>query len=726
MRWSKILYTGLFVAGFIPTSFSQNEIYKEDSSKIEITKLKINSNRGDFSPFLLGNKLYFTSGRVHRFGLVYIDADTTKELEDVFYAEKIDSLNFKHPHYFSEKINTKYNDGPLCFNANGDLLFITGNDEKRMLKDVEPLDIFMAKKVHGHWEHPTSLPFCTGTNTYCHPALMKDGKTLIFSSDVSGGMGGMDLYMTKFENGSWSVPQNLGSPINSKANEVFPFISATNMLYFSSNRQNGFGGLDFYKLDFNDPFSSELLMLPPPFNSNKDDFGIWIDSTADYGYLSSNRGAAGDDDIYLFKNKYSGFENCRGQKKPTFCFTFFEESTLQAEDTLGMTYEWDLGDGTKLRGLRAKHCFASPGNYAVQLNIIDKSSGALFYNELTYDFTVEEPKLLYIDCPDTIVRGNPIFIDSKSSQIPGYTIKEAYWFFGDGKYTLGSEALHTYKKDGNYLLQLGVDARNDSTGKYKKFCVQKIILVKDSTWVKKHASSLTKTSWPPAKKGDTKYHKTKKDDVNYRVHLGSSKENIPTDSKVFKGLKDVKKYKDKDEYKYTSGDVKSVSEAIPYYQKAKENGFKDAVVISFSGDNLNPGQKKAMKGELSEQKVAAVYVDTARVVYTNTIFFDSNKSIFSKSYNASLDSLCDMMKKNKKLELVVFSISDTVGTNSYNYKLSKKRANSVKKYLLDKGVKQKRFEMYILGENVPLEYEKRNNVVISNRRVELLLVRNKK
>src|ERR1035437_4886450 len=207
MKHCFIFIIALFIAKY---TYGQTETTKEDNSKIEVTRLPLNSNRGDFSPFLLGNKLYFTSGRVHRFGLVYIDADTTKELEDVFFAEKIDSLNFRHPHYFSEKINTKYNDGPLCFNASGDVLFIIGNDEKRMLKDVEPLDIFTAKKINGHWEHPTALPFCTGTNTYCHPALMKDGKTLIFSSDMSGGMGGMDLYMTKFENGSWSTPQNLG------------------------------------------------------------------------------------------------------------------------------------------------------------------------------------------------------------------------------------------------------------------------------------------------------------------------------------------------------------------------------------------------------------------------------------------------------------------------------------------------------------------------------------
>ncbi len=723
MKHRLIFFIALFIAA---CTYGQTEAAKEDSSKIEITRLPLNSNRGDFSPFLLGNKLFFTSGRVHRYGLVYIDADTTKELEDVFYAEKIDTLHFKHVHYFSEKINTKYNDGPLCFNASGDLLFITGNDEKRMLKDVEPLDVFMAKKVNGHWEHPTSLPFCTGTSTYCHPTLMKDGKTLIFSSDRAGGFGGMDLYMTKLENGTWSEPQNLGSPINSKANEIFPFMSATNILYFSSSRQKGFGGLDFYKLDFNDPFSSKVLLLPPPFNSSKDDFGIWVDSTADYGYLSSNRGTAGDDDIYLFENKYSGFENCPGQKKPTFCFTFFEESTLQAEDTLGMIYEWDLGDGTKMRGLRARHCFKKPGNYTIQLNVIDKSSGALFYNELAYDFTVEEPKLLFIECPDTIARGKSTLIDSKKSKIPGYTIKEAYWFFGDEKYAMGSSSQHTFKKDGNYLLQLGVDARHDSTGKYKKFCVQKMVLVKDSLWIKKHATSLTKTSWPPPKKGETKYQGAKKDSVNYRVHLGSSKENIPTDSKIFSGLKDVKKQKKEDTYTYTSGNVKKLSDAIPYYLTAKEKGFKNAAVIGFYGDNLIVNQEKSMKGEISDAGIISVEGNASQTFKTYTVWFDFDKSAMLDIYKEPLDSLCDILKKNKKLGLMILSISDSVGTTAYNLDLSRRRAASVQNYLLKKGIKQSRLDIIPLGENVPTKYKQQKNIVISNRRVELLLVKKQK
>ncbi len=718
MRFKRKFFI-LFV--FVSLIFSYSHAQNEDTTSFYVSRININSNRGDFSPYLLQNKLYFSTGRVHRYGLVYFNEDTLKELEDVFYAEEIDSVNFKHPHYFSEKVNTKFNDGPLCFNKTGDVLYITGNDLKRITKHIDPLDIFVSHKVNGHWEVPVSLPFCTGTNSYCHPALMQDGKTLIFSSDITGGYGGMDLYSSKFENGIWSAPKNLGAKINGPANELFPFINANDIMYFSSNRE---GNLDVYSIDIKNSFSADIKKEGWPFNSAKDDFGVWIDSTGNSGYFSSNRD--GNDDIYYFENKYPRFDNCIDQKKPSYCYTFFEESTIQSEDTLGMTYEWDLGDGTKKRGLTAKHCYAKPGNYSVQLNIVDKGSGSLFYNELSYDFTVEEAKILYIESADTMARGKLCLLDSKKSVIPGYRIAESYWFFGDGKFYKGTGVQHAYDKEGEYLVQLGVIAKNDSTGKVEKFCTQKRILVKDSLWIKNHPSSLTKVTWPPPRNVDSTFHVKEGGDVNFRIHLGSTKENIPVDSKVFSDMKDVKKTKDKNMYHYTSGQVKKLTDAIPYYRKARAKGFKSAVVISYYKDSLLPKQEKSMQGEIINVPLLRVYIDSNKVLWSLNVFFEFNKANFTKMYNRKLDSVCARLKEDKKLELIILSVSDTVGTSNYNLNLSKRRATSVQTYLRKKGVGQKRLDVISLGESLPAEYNSKKNVLLSNRRVELIIVKNGK
>jgi len=711
------LFLGIFF-----NSRAQNAVKKEDTAAYVFTRLSINSNRGDFGPYLLQKKLYFSSGRVHRYGLVYFNEDTIKELEDVFYAEEIDSVTFKHPHYFSEKVNTKFNDGPLCFNKKGDTLYITGNDLKRETKHIDPLDIFVSHKVHGHWEVPVALPFCTGTNSYCHPALMSDEKTLVFSSDLPDGYGGMDLYYSKLEGGAWSAPKNLGPKINGPGNELFPFVSAGDVMYFSSNQG---GNLDIYSSDVKNGFDNEIKKEGWPLNSGNDDFGVWVDSTGTWGYLSSDRG--GNDDIYYFKSKYPSFNNCVSQKKPSYCYTFFEESTMQSDDTLGMIYEWDLGDDTKQRGLSVKHCYDSPGNYSVQLNIVDKTSGALFFNELSYDFTVEEAKLLYITCPDTLVFGKTAVFDSKGSVIPGYRIGDRYWFFGDGKFSQGASASHDFEKQGEYLVQLGVIARHDSTGKLEKFCTQKKILVKDSAWIKSHrSSSITKVIWPPPRNIDSTFHVKEGGDVNFRVHLGSSKENIPVNSKVFSDLGEVNKTKKKDEYHYTSGKVKKVIDAVPYYRKAREKGFKNAVVIGFYKDSIIAGQERSMTGVMAKAPAITVTIDTTRVLWSLNVYFEFNKADIAEQYRRSLDSVCNRLKEDKKLELIVLAISDTVGTNAYNLKLSKRRAASVQKYLKKKGIGESRLDAISLGENLPKEYNMRKNVLLSNRRVELIIVKNAK
>ena len=241
MRCYKFFIYVLFIIGFYPFVIAQNE----DSVRYFIQNLSINSKRSDFSPFLYNNKLYFSSGRENDIGVKYYSIENNQELIDVFNAERIDSVDFKKVKPVTE-INTRFNDGPICISKNGKQLFITRNDPKRTKgKNKKPLSIFVSQKDGNGWSEPRALPFCTGEFSYCHPALTSNG-TLVFSSDVSGGYGGMDLYYSKFEGGVWTIPRNYGPNINGKENEIFPFISANNMLYFSVNKKNGFGGLDIF------------------------------------------------------------------------------------------------------------------------------------------------------------------------------------------------------------------------------------------------------------------------------------------------------------------------------------------------------------------------------------------------------------------------------------------------------------------------------------------------
>ena len=134
-----------------------------------------------------------------------------------------------------------------------------------------------------------------------HPALSADGKTLVFASDMEGGFGGMDLYISRFENGNWTKPENLGTEINTPFNEVFPAYSPAGNLYFSTSGHKGLGGLDVYVTRFENGAWQNPQNMLAPINSSYDDFGISFDREERRGFFSSNRKEGiGKDDIFAF------------------------------------------------------------------------------------------------------------------------------------------------------------------------------------------------------------------------------------------------------------------------------------------------------------------------------------------------------------------------------------------------------------------------------------------
>ena len=126
---------------------------------------------------------------------------------------------------------------------------------------------------------------------------------MYFSSNKEGGYGGLDLYKSQFLNGRWSEPTNLGPTINTAKNEVFPFIHENGSLYFASNGHGGYGGLDVFSSvqssgQWRTPVNAES-----PINSLYDDFGFILDQNGANGYFSSSRPKGnGKDDIYRFSS----------------------------------------------------------------------------------------------------------------------------------------------------------------------------------------------------------------------------------------------------------------------------------------------------------------------------------------------------------------------------------------------------------------------------------------
>jgi Tol biopolymer transport system component len=137
------------------------------------------------------------------------------------------------------------------------------------------LGIFIADRSGSRWIRVRPFPHNSPDYNIAHPTLSVDGTRLFFASDMPGGYGGMDIYMSVLENNQWSKPVNLGPSINTSADEAFPVIHATGRLFFSSKGHGTKGGFDIFYSDLLNNTWLNPVRLDDPFNSSYDDFPIW-------------------------------------------------------------------------------------------------------------------------------------------------------------------------------------------------------------------------------------------------------------------------------------------------------------------------------------------------------------------------------------------------------------------------------------------------------------------
>jgi peptidoglycan-associated lipoprotein len=202
---------------------------------------------------------------------------------------------------FSEAINTDSHESNPALSKDGETMYFnrTNTSKSKTEEDrIAHIKIYKADLVDGQWVNVTALPFTSNKFSTEHPSLSKDGSTLFFASDMPGGLGGLDIYKVAInDDGTYGEPENLGSKINTKHREQFPYVSDKDVLYFSSNGHYiGYGGLDVYRSNNVNGEYDAPVNLGDKVNSNLDDFAYVIDEKNDKGYFSSNR--SGNDRLY--------------------------------------------------------------------------------------------------------------------------------------------------------------------------------------------------------------------------------------------------------------------------------------------------------------------------------------------------------------------------------------------------------------------------------------------
>ena len=276
----------------------------QDSSNYTISECNfVNSDHSDFGPIYFDKGILFSSNRYTLDKMGNIHGWTGKDFYRVFY---FDNVNNPIPIKFSNSFKYRFNDGPISFDKKNKLLYVTRNEFEngKVIKasdDQVKLHIYAYKynDRKNEWSDEIAFEYNNSEYNMAHPAVSPDGNYLIFSSDIPGGFGGMDLYLCKKEDNNWGQPINMGSSVNTKGDEVFPSLNKENLLIFSSNGLEGMGGLDLYYTSISNDKPGEIKHYGYPVNSQFDDFGMVLNDNSSSAFFSSNRkGGKGDDDIY--------------------------------------------------------------------------------------------------------------------------------------------------------------------------------------------------------------------------------------------------------------------------------------------------------------------------------------------------------------------------------------------------------------------------------------------
>ena len=292
----------------------------KDSVKIDLkNEAQINTNGLEFSPTFYEDGIIFIS--TNPAGLKKVtDAKLKKPAMSILRSRRDAEGSLMPPQPFSKEISTAYHQGPVCFDRTAETVYFSSNvlekGRPKFAKDgIQKMRLYSSTKTGETWSAPQALPFNQGEFNDGHPAISIDGDKLYFASDRPGGLGGYDLYVSYRVGQSWSEPVNLGDAVNTKANEVFPFIHADNTLYFSSNGYGGAGGLDLVYAIPDGASWTKPVNMGSPFNTSSDDFGLIVDLDKINGYFNSDgREGAGGDDIYSFHTENGNLDDYLSQE----------------------------------------------------------------------------------------------------------------------------------------------------------------------------------------------------------------------------------------------------------------------------------------------------------------------------------------------------------------------------------------------------------------------------
>ena len=592
----------------------------------------INSPNLEFSPTYYQNGIVYATSR---YNSGKRDEKINETFFELFYAELDDSGNLYNPKPFSINVNSQLHEGPVTFSRDYKTMYFTRNNTKKGLRKADSKGVTRLKVYEGirgaeDWESIVELPFNSDDYSVAHPTLSSNGENLFFASDMPGGFGGMDLYVVSKADGVWGNPVNLGSTVNTTANEAFPFIHTSGTLFFSSDGHDTMGGLDLFMANGVDADWREVINLGPQYNSGYDDLGIILDPEGTSGYFSSNRnGGNGKDDIYKFKVSDGVAGKTKARTIDATILVYDERTTEVIEGAFIRIFE------------------NTPEGYM--------SGGKSLYDAVLMPADGDGDLTFKLVRKDKEALGNPDGISNSEGEA-------GYAFVGEKSYLI------VVSKDGYESAEFKYETIGNKGVNIVEVPLNKAICIEMAGTVKNKSNN---TNIPNAV-------------INIWNSCDGTDKQISTNSKG--------------EFEYC------LQQGCDFLIK----GYKDAYNTEYEKITTNNSitSKRNVNLLLSPTSVSVApapvrtFVEGSIIVLEN-IYYDFNKSHIRTGAARELDELYSLMATYPSMQIELISHTDTRGSSDYNQKLSKRRAESAKQFLINKGISSSRIKSVGMGEAQP-------------------------
>lgn len=324
-RYQNILHALNYEGGFLPIGTPEFSVRGLDNANTPNSEFWVGMKAGEY--FYASSKSRFHDPNKK----FYHRSNYYSLAEDSEYSIKNEGNTKRR---LLDMIPTSLQNGPMSFSRNMTRMVVTqihyGKGDGIGMT-AQGLNTFQTRlyfsnfdqKRKGWSSFKEAFPQKDGSS-YSHPFLFNNDRSLLFASDMPGGFGGYDIYVTHWndQKGAWGDPVNLGAQVNTEGDEISPGLF-NEMLIFSSNGHVGFGGYDVYGITYEDGHAivGSLVHFDYPINTVHNDFSL-LHIDEDRGYIVSDRKTANKDDIYYFER------NPRGDRKNSMLFGMSEAKAV--------------------------------------------------------------------------------------------------------------------------------------------------------------------------------------------------------------------------------------------------------------------------------------------------------------------------------------------------------------------------------------------------------------